>query len=75
MGRGSWRNAFASPSTKRASPWGGQSIRISVSVGVAVSHSGAGDCQSVYERADRALYASKAGGRNLVTFFRDRDAA
>ncbi|WP_298494653.1 diguanylate cyclase [uncultured Maritimibacter sp.] len=54
---------------------GGQSIRISVSVGVAVSHSGAGDCQSVYERADRALYASKAGGRNLVTFFRDRDAA
>ena len=53
----------------------GRSVRISVSVGVAVSHSGAGDCQSVYERADRALYASKTGGRNLVTFSLDRDAA
>lgn len=46
-------------------------IPVTMSIGVAVSrpgHSEDGDIQSLLQSADRALYASKAEGRNQVTF-------
>ncbi len=46
---------------------GGQSLDVTVSVGVAEFH-GAGDTpEGLMERADAALYASKNNGRNRVT--------
>jgi two-component system cell cycle response regulator len=43
---------------------GGHSIAVTVSVGCAV---GAGTAEALIERADAALYRSKAEGRNRVT--------
>ena len=43
-----------------------KTLRVNVSVGVAQS-SGFEDRKKLFEAADRALYASKAGGRNRVT--------
>ncbi|MBV7409228.1 diguanylate cyclase [Maritimibacter sp. DP1N21-5] len=53
----------------------GRSVAISISVGVAVARVATLDGRSAYERADQALYASKAAGRNLVTFAATRNAA
>jgi diguanylate cyclase (GGDEF)-like protein len=48
-----------------ASRWlGGQPL--SVSVGVAIAHPGPGGVADVLRRADEALYAAKAGGRDRV---------
>ena len=41
-------------------------IRVTVSVGVTESKGGAADVASLLKRADRALYAAKASGRNRV---------
>ena len=46
-------------------------IPVTMSIGVAVSPTGgceSGQIQTLLQSADRALYASKAEGRNLVTF-------
>lgn len=45
--------------------WKGEAIRISVSVGVAISDSGR-EVREAVERADEALYAAKANGRDQV---------
>jgi diguanylate cyclase (GGDEF)-like protein len=41
-------------------------VEISISIGVAVAEAGAVDCDDLLARADAALYAAKAGGRDLV---------
>lgn len=41
-------------------------VQVSVSIGVAVSEADAVDTEDLLARADAALYAAKAGGRNLV---------
>ncbi len=43
---------------------------ITISIGVAVCHAGEGHA-SFIDRADRALYASKQGGRNRITVLED----
>ncbi|MCB6178351.1 diguanylate cyclase [Rhodobacter sp. Har01] len=51
----------------------GERLRVTVSIGVALGHSGAEaaeDVSGMVDRADRALLASKTAGRNLVTFSR-----
>lgn len=45
--------------------------KITVSVGVAFFPGDASDPRDLIERADQALYASKAAGRNRVTRYRD----
>lgn len=47
---------------------GGADISVTVSVGVAMAHSGETDVPAIMHRADEALYASKRGGRNRITF-------
>lgn len=50
---------------RKALSWRGQPVRVSLSAGVA--ESGVGETIEVLvERADQALYAAKAGGRNRV---------
>ncbi|PAS96265.1 MAG: hypothetical protein CGU28_09515 [Candidatus Dactylopiibacterium carminicum] len=44
----------------------GQSIRLSVSIGVALPQGSVETLESVLARADQALYAAKQGGRNRV---------
>ena len=46
-------------------PQGGQPITVTVSIGLA-RHAPADPLAGTLERADRALYAAKAGGRNRV---------
>jgi predicted signal transduction protein with EAL and GGDEF domain len=41
-------------------------VSVSLSVGVAVAQPGAVDTRDLLARADAALYAAKAGGRDLV---------
>ena len=41
-------------------------VEVSLSIGVAVAEPGLVDCEDLLARADAALYAAKAGGRNLV---------
>jgi diguanylate cyclase (GGDEF)-like protein len=41
-------------------------VPVSLSIGVAVSEPGIVDCEDLLSRADAALYAAKAGGRDLV---------
>ena len=39
---------------------------ITASVGVAIFHDGSDTAQAMFERADRALYAAKAAGRDCL---------
>lgn len=41
-------------------------VPVSLSIGVAVAEPGVVDCDDLLSRADAALYAAKAGGRDLV---------
>lgn len=43
-----------------------ESIRVTVSIGIACSHEPTADFKHVLEAADKALYRAKAGGRNRV---------
>jgi diguanylate cyclase (GGDEF)-like protein len=45
---------------------GGQSLRVTVSAGTAVSEPGEADVDALYHDADMALYRAKANGRNRV---------
>lgn len=47
----------------------GRTVNITVSIGVAVANTGEVDAQAVINRADKALYESKAAGRNMVSFY------
>lgn len=47
----------------------GEAIRLSISIGIAGLPEHASDLPTLLERADRALYAAKAGGRNRVVLF------
>jgi len=50
---------------------GGSDISVTISIGVATYPEDAADRESLIERADRALYAAKRAGRNMVCSFRD----
>jgi diguanylate cyclase (GGDEF)-like protein len=54
---------------------GGPPIRFTTSVGVAALQPGDATVQSLLERADRALYAAKAAGRDRVVSIRGADRA
>lgn len=62
----------ARPIRVRGRPSG---VPVTVSIGVVVAQAARQNHRDLIERADRALYASKAGGRNTVTIAPDRDAA
>ena len=47
----------------------GQCLRATISIGVAEAEFADGDVDHTIERADRALYAAKSGGRNCVRLF------
>ena len=47
---------------------GGHSLALTASIGAAVAEPADHDFDAVLQRADRALYAAKAGGRNRVVF-------
>jgi diguanylate cyclase (GGDEF)-like protein len=51
-----------------------QSIKVTASFGVASLHAGARDVETLLELADRALYQSKAEGRNRVTVWQSGPA-
>ncbi len=44
-------------------------VSVTVSIGVAVASAADGDAEAIVKRADSALYRSKEGGRNRVSFF------
>jgi diguanylate cyclase (GGDEF)-like protein len=50
-------------------------VEVSLSIGVAVADCGPVDCDELLARADAALYAAKAGGRDLVFIDSDEDSA
>ncbi len=52
-------------------PTGGRDITLTVSVGCAVADETGRDVEDFIQRADEALYAAKAAGRNRVRSFRD----
>lgn len=47
----------------------GENLNITVSIGVAMGSPSDCDADALMKRADQALYAAKAEGRNLVAFF------
>ena len=47
-------------------PWAGETLRLTMSFGVAVFPSDSGDKEGLVEAADRALYRAKLAGRNEV---------
>src|SRR5207244_1732063 len=47
-------------------PAGGAEVRVTISLGVAMNHSGEQRFEQLLELADRALYAAKQAGRNRV---------
>ncbi|HET6370514.1 MAG TPA: diguanylate cyclase, partial [Nitrospiria bacterium] len=54
---------------ERPIPWEGITIPVTVSIGAASYPNDADNRESLILRADRALYASKNGGRNRVTVY------
>jgi diguanylate cyclase (GGDEF)-like protein len=50
---------------------GGKTISATVSIGLACYPNHGPDLETVLERADQAMYASKAGGKNRITVFSD----
>lgn len=46
---------------------GGETVRVTVSIGLTLAGPGDDDVEAAMARADRALYAAKAQGRNTVT--------
>jgi diguanylate cyclase (GGDEF)-like protein len=50
-------------------------VRATVSIGVASYPEHGGDLKTILEKTDKAMYASKAGGRNRVTVYSDSAAA
>lgn len=53
--------------------YGDQTLRISVSVGLSTCPADAESRVTLFEFADKALYASKSGGRNRVTVYSGGD--
>ncbi len=51
----------------------GQSVVISCSVGIALAPKDAVTFDGLYQKADKALYASKESGRDKATLFTERD--
>jgi len=51
--------------------WGGREIRFTISVGVAVLGPSDQSIEDMLDRADRALYQAKRGGRNKVVTLED----
>ena len=49
----------------------GQELKVTVSVGLAESGAALDTRKAIFEAADKALYASKDGGRNTVTMHRE----
>jgi diguanylate cyclase (GGDEF)-like protein len=49
--------------------WGGQVLKVNVSIGLWEFPTGGADKKAVFERADTALYASKESGRNQVSCY------
>ena len=45
----------------------GESLRVTVSIGVAVFAANGGNAHQLFERADQARYYSKQHGRNMTT--------
>ena len=45
-------------------------LRITASIGVTLGNPEAPDVDQLIQQADRALYASKSEGRNMVTMFK-----
>ncbi|MAM62835.1 diguanylate cyclase [Maritimibacter sp. UBA3975] len=54
---------------------GGDEVSVTASVGVALCAGSHTNHRELFDQADRALYASKAAGRNRVTFASERSAA
>jgi diguanylate cyclase len=52
----------------------GRSLSLGCSIGVAVSDASDSSVESLIERADHALYASKAGGRGKIHWFGSKDS-
>lgn len=48
---------------------GGQHLRITASIGLAIGRSGGQTMLEIQQRADQAMYEAKAGGRNRVSVF------
>ena len=49
--------------------YGGERLKVTISVGIATFPADADSRQGLFEAADRALYGSKDRGRNRVTLF------
>ena len=49
----------------------GSTIPVTISCGVSMKNETDTSWKLVYERADKALYQSKQGGRNMVTLFQE----
>jgi diguanylate cyclase (GGDEF)-like protein len=48
---------------------GSQMVAVTVSIGIACYPDHGGDFETILEKADQAMYASKSGGKNRVTLF------
>ncbi len=63
--------AFRKRTQEAELEYDGQKLRVTVSIGIASFPLHAGSRKELFEAADRALYASKGGGRNRVTVAED----
>jgi PleD family two-component response regulator len=53
---------------------GGQDLRITISLGGTIAEGGEA-AETIFERADAALYRAKEDGRNRVVLFGDTEAS